>query len=209
MLDEHRRAERLLQTANSRALKHQSRSVRIEETPEAKSCVDQLRSVLAQANRIENSRAERVRAAEQRAQDLLLEAFLATKPIREGVAPGIGSQRVANLRYSGIRTAADINASDLEAVPGIGPALSAALLAWRWSMERQYQPKVVTIDTKAIEGDIARELANLWPTAVRLADEVEAARTKVLVALKREYDDVNEAAAHCSQATADVNALPA
>ncbi len=208
ILEEQRRAERLLQTAISRATRHQSKSIRIEEAPEAQTCVGQLRSVLAQATRIENSRAERVRAAEQRAQDLLLEAFLATKPIREGIAPGIGSQRVANLRYSGIRTAADINASDLEAVPGIGSALSSALLAWRWSMERQYQPTAVNVDTKVIEGEIARELANLWPAAVLLAGEVEAARTKVLAALKREYDDVNEAAAHCSQTTVDVNALP-
>jgi DNA-binding helix-hairpin-helix protein with protein kinase domain len=206
--DEHKRAEQRLQTALSRATMHSSKSVRIEYTPQAQSSVAQLTSVLAQAARIEGSRAERVRAAEQRAQYHLLEAFLATKPIREGVAQGIGSQRVANLRYSGIRTAADINAVDLEAVPGIGPALSSALLAWRGSMERQYQPIAVNVDTNSIEGDIARELASLWPTAVRLASEVEAARSKILDALRREYNDVSEAAAHCSQTTTDVNALP-
>jgi DNA-binding helix-hairpin-helix protein with protein kinase domain len=208
VFEQHDRAERRLREAISRATLHRSKSILVEATPPAQAVVAQLTSLLAQVARIENSRDERVRAAEQRAQDRQLEAYLATKPIREGVVHGIGSQRVVNLRYAGIRTAADVNGADLEAVPGIGPALSAGLLAWRRSIERQYTPKAVHVDTKAIEGDIARKLASLWPDAVKLAAELEAARSKIVGVLRREYQDVSEAAAHCSQTTADINALP-
>jgi DNA-binding helix-hairpin-helix protein with protein kinase domain len=52
--------------------------------------------------------------------------------------PGIGPGRKATLASYGIETAADIEQSKIQAVPGFGPAMSAKLTGWRTVIERGF-----------------------------------------------------------------------
>lgn len=63
-----------------------------------------------------------------------------------GIGPGI-QQRLAD---HGVRTAADVEASNLMSIPGIGPARQAAILKWR----------------KKLEGDARRSMPGFLPSQV-------------------------------------------
>ncbi len=71
--------------------------------------------------------------------DRQAQQFLDRYRIKPGVIPGIGSGRCTTLSSYGIETAADVNAGSVMAVPGFGEQLTAQLVAWRASVERQFR----------------------------------------------------------------------
>ena len=84
---------------------------------------------------------------------------------------GIGPGRSSMLASYGIETAADIDARKVKAIPGFGPALTAELMAWRRSHERNFRYN-------------ADEPLNPLDVAA-LDREIEASRRKLIAALQR------------------------
>ncbi len=67
-----------------------------------------------------------------------LNAFLQTKFISEAKIDGIGPGRTATLASYGIETAADVEYNSVLGVPGLDPATTNNLCAWRSKFERQF-----------------------------------------------------------------------
>jgi len=81
----------------------------------------------------------RKRQLRHEAEERQRQAFLVSHEIRDAVIPGIGSERTGMLVTHGIRTAYDVNWSDVSAVPGFGVALTAAVVAWREAIEQDFR----------------------------------------------------------------------
>jgi DNA-binding helix-hairpin-helix protein with protein kinase domain len=79
--------------------------------------------------------------------------------------PGIGRAKIAALLSFGIETAADLEASRIEAVPGFGPKTAAALLAFRRSCEAAFHfddaRTVAPAQVHAMDGMLEQRRAKL------------------------------------------------
>jgi DNA-binding helix-hairpin-helix protein with protein kinase domain len=67
-----------------------------------------------------------------------LRRFLDRYLLADENLPGIGPGREATLRSYGIETAADVTEEAIGGIPGFGPSLTASVVAWRRSIERQF-----------------------------------------------------------------------
>lgn len=125
-------------------------------------------------------------AADQR--QLQLQAYLEGQFIDSAKIPGIlTTDRMALASY-GIETAADVVAEALQTVPGFGQRLgrprAAALLAWRQTLERQFQPDPRQTTAPAAAAELRRRYARERPQIEREllagADELAKIRSDTL-----------------------------
>lgn len=68
-----------------------------------------------------------------------LRAFLRAHYIEDATIKGIGPGRISVLRSFGIETALDVTPERVSAVDGFGPARTAAVVAWRKSVEARFR----------------------------------------------------------------------
>lgn len=123
-----------------------------------------------------------------------LEAYLDGYFLRDATIRDIGSGRVALLESYGIESASDVTDQAIAAVPGFGPKLTARLIDWRKSIERNFrfdpakglpQADVARIRTKYLQMRHANQklvLSNKTEL-LRLSDAAKAEAHKVASAL--------------------------
>ena len=144
-----------------------------------------------------------------------LQRYLGSLALDSAAIRGIGRQRIQTLRAHGITTAADISATALRSIPGFGPALKAALEAWRMTQERAFRPtqgqarlppaaEVRRIDARHADA-IAKHLATLRGGADRLRRIAAGEKAKLDQALAL----LMEAARRLAQCEADLASGPA
>ena len=94
-----------------------------------------------------------------------LKAHLEAFEISSAKVPGVGRAKVATLLSFGIETAADIEQSRIEAVPGFGPKTAAALVAFRAACEASFQfddaRTVAPAQIAAMDGMLAQRRAKI------------------------------------------------
>jgi DNA-binding helix-hairpin-helix protein with protein kinase domain len=88
---------------------------------------------------IDSEKAKAINALSSNAEQKQKDAFLSSVLLRSAAIPGIGPTRVYTLEYYGIETAFDIDPRIIEQIPGFGEQLTARLVAWRYSVERQFR----------------------------------------------------------------------
>jgi peptidoglycan hydrolase-like protein with peptidoglycan-binding domain len=78
---------------------------------------------------------------------------------------GVGAARKAMLKAYGVESAADVEWSRIERIPGFGPSTTDALIAWRRKVESTFvfnqNLKINPIDVAAIKADIGRRQIDL------------------------------------------------
>jgi len=85
-----------------------------------------------------SARAQRLTQLEAQARTDQRQIFLRQYPLQAAAIKGIGDNLAATLHAHGIQTAADVEATRLKAVPGIGEARAQVLLNWRRDIEQQF-----------------------------------------------------------------------
>lgn len=170
----------------------------------------ELEKVIRQVRELPTERRRKIQVLHDRAHDIQLAAYLDRHLLEDAGIPGIGAGRCATLLAAGVESAADVTASNLENVRGIGHALSARLLAWRGEVERgfHFDPgrAVSPADLAVIDRDEAKQRAGLSAKLVagrqRLVHAREAAmRARVLL-----YASIEAARARRAQAMSDARA---
>jgi DNA-binding helix-hairpin-helix protein with protein kinase domain len=152
---------------------------------------------------------EATRLAELKAKlDAQLKRFLERYYIHHAKIKGIGNARKITLRSYGVETAADIARHRVESIPGFGPAMTGALVAWRTSLERKFtfdptQP-INPADILSVKAQIAKKRSDLEAAmrvlltklrqtsgqAIQSRNNIKAAAVPVWNALKQaELDD--------------------
>jgi DNA-binding helix-hairpin-helix protein with protein kinase domain len=71
--------------------------------------------------------------------ELQLKGFLRKQFLEDASIKGIGPGRISVLRSFGIETALDVTEDRVNAVAGFGPALTAAVVDWRKSVEARFR----------------------------------------------------------------------
>lgn len=98
----------------------------------------ELEKLWAAWSRLPEWQAEKLRGVAEHKRDIALARFLDRFEIDEAEIQGIGVGRKSLLQSFGIETAADISDQALLAVPGFGVKLRGSMIAWRLSLEQQF-----------------------------------------------------------------------
>ncbi len=131
-------------------------------------------------------------ASDRRGQQL--KAHLESFEIAAAKVPGVGRAKVATLLSFGIETAADIERSRIEGVPGFGPKTAASLIAFRAACEASFRfdnaRAVAPAQVAAMDGMLAQRRAKI---EAELAAGL--ARLRAMAAGERRHREALEASA--------------
>jgi hypothetical protein len=138
-----------------------------------------------------------------------LDTFLSGFQISAAKIRGIGPAKTAQLASFGIDTAADIEYSAIDAVPGFGPVTSQPLLDWRKKIEGRfvYNPHRTTQDEqelRKIEAEIAAKGSRLRAELLSGRTDLEKASHVVLERLRTSDPELANADKRLRQAQADL-----
>jgi endonuclease YncB( thermonuclease family) len=134
------------------------------------------RETLARAEQAE------VAAALRAIQGAHIEKGLSRTPVSMADIPGVGPTLKERLTTAGIATAADVNQAALSTVQGFGEAKTAAVLAWRSSVEDVYDLSKPT----TLPGDRAGEIEQKYQGQNGANDEKATAARGTKQALENE-----------------------
>ncbi|WP_083931318.1 helix-hairpin-helix domain-containing protein [Kaistia granuli] len=119
----------------------------------------------AEWNDIPNLRQRKLMQLKQDQRNHQLERYLDSFEIDAAKIEGVGAGRKRTLESYGIETAADVKKHRIASVPGFGPKLQAALIAWRASIERRFlfdpNKGVDPRDTAKIELEVSTQRRNI------------------------------------------------
>jgi DNA-binding helix-hairpin-helix protein with protein kinase domain len=160
-----------------------------------------LETDIATYRRLPERRTQEIRRVAQRREEAERLNFLDRHRIANYAIPGVGPNKRTQLQSLGIRTARDIVAADLAAIPGFGPATVNHLLQWRRRIEARFRfdpaegvdPEIVrSIDAEAAKAAESLRL-RLQQGAYRLrlaADQIDAERPFLCERLRRPLADL-------------------
>lgn len=119
---------------------------------------------------------ERINKYQNERHHLQLRQFLDGFRIRDYRIKGIGAAKLTALMSYGIETAADVNSSAVQAVPGFGPVNSQPLLAWAQDCHRDFSYNSQTnaadrAEVNAIRADIQQRGQELRDSIAKDASE--------------------------------------
>ncbi len=151
-----------------------------------------------------NERSRRMAKLRAGLRDYQRHRYLDRFRIDRAKIPGIGRGRATTLASFGIETADDVTAYALNSVPGFGPKLTRELLSWRQRHEAQFQfnpsEPVAPQEIARVEAEIAALQQNLIQQLQRgvghlqrLAQEIPAARQRLMPMLSKAWDDLKVA----------------
>jgi DNA-binding helix-hairpin-helix protein with protein kinase domain len=139
------------------------------------------------------------------------QAFLDRFSIRHAYISGIGPAKTATLISFGIETAADVNPSAIQRVPGFGDVMSGKLMDWRRKHESKFRydptPNAQDVaDERALRGRFAAEKANLESTIRNVLGTLRNAKARLdaLPAKARSDRALTEALSARAQAEKDL-----
>lgn len=122
-------------------------------------------SLRAEWSDIPNLRQRKLTQLKQDQRNHQLERYLDSFEIDAAKIEGVGAGRKRTLESYGIETAADVKKHRIASVPGFGPKLQAALIAWRASIERRFlfdpNKGVDPRDTAKIELEVFTQRRNI------------------------------------------------
>jgi DNA-binding helix-hairpin-helix protein with protein kinase domain len=158
---------------------------------------------------LSDERRTRIRKYEADRRSRQLDAFLSGFQIGTAKIRGIGPAKTAQLASFGIDTAADIEYSTIEAVPGFGPATSQPLLDWRRKLEAKfiYNPNRNAQDDheqRKIEAEIAGKGSRLRADLLGGRASLQKASQIVFERLRTNDPELARADARLRQARADL-----
>ncbi len=141
-----------------------------------------------------------------------LQRYLGSLALDSAAIRGIGRQRIQTLRAHGITTAADISAAALRSIPGFGPALKAALEAWRTTKELAFRPPrgearlPPPAEVRRIDARYADSIGKRLGTLRGGADRLRRIAAEEGAKLDRAHAALVDAARRLAQAEADLGA---
>jgi DNA-binding helix-hairpin-helix protein with protein kinase domain len=161
----------------------------------------ELAEVVDQSQKLKPQYERELRIIEKDRATQQLRLFLDSRFLTAYDIPQIGAGRKTLLASYGIETAADIDAALIQQIPGFGPSLTASLVAWRLSMERQFKYDPAQAMPPAVRQAVALKYAQLrQQQELRLRDGV--------MRLRRILEETQASgAAHHSQAVVFEDAL--
>lgn len=176
---------------------------------------NEFRSVLESARNaylaLPGEYAQEVKRLEDQKRGMQLAQFLESQFIDLANIRGIGPSRRAALASYGIETAADIESSRIQGVPGFGPSLTSELLRWRVRVEASFRfdpSKAIDPREKAaIDARYVRRRRELEAQLVGGANELEQIRRSTLTARSRLWGRIRQARSRFAQAEADAALL--
>jgi len=173
--------------------------------------LEELRSLKNEYASIGSKKQERLKALQQSSYARHRDRYMDSYRIDRAAIPNIGPGRAASLMSYGIETALDVNRSAVLAVPGFGTGLADVLVAWRQSIEAQFNylpsSQVLMSDISAVdqwaESESRRIAGALQRGPTELAQLKSAAERKGRL-LRTELENAMAAAA---QARVDADAF--
>jgi DNA-binding helix-hairpin-helix protein with protein kinase domain len=163
-------------------------------------CRPFLQKAVALAVKLRDLPALRLDALEQlrdKHSALAMERFLEGFLLRRVKISGIGGTRLAALLSAGITTAADIREDTIRAVPWIGSACAAKLLAWRQECEAQFKfdasgtlPEMLRSKVNAVVSKSIEALAQTGRLLEQEYHEAVAAYSNEFGKLQQEFESL-------------------
>jgi DNA-binding helix-hairpin-helix protein with protein kinase domain len=139
-----------------------------------------------------------------------LTSFLERHLIEDASIPGIGPGRKALLRCYNVEDASDVSRERLD-IKGFGPALRAAVLAWRYVIEQRFvfnpNQGIDPADVRAIEQDIAKKRAALIQSLSTGSQQLRQVLIPWQVERSRLAANLNDWAKEVAQAEVNIRAL--
>jgi DNA-binding helix-hairpin-helix protein with protein kinase domain len=141
-----------------------------------------------------NQRLDQLKRDQRRIQQ---EKFLDAFEIEDASIDGIGTGRKQTLASYGIETATDVTATAVQSVPGFGPVLTAALLAWRRSLEARF----VFNPNKAVD---PKDIASIHQQILIERRSLEQKMTSGLAQLRQIQSQIQYARNHLAEPVAAI-----
>jgi DNA-binding helix-hairpin-helix protein with protein kinase domain len=106
----------------------------------------ELQNIRDQYIQLSDTHQKRIQELNRGAREHQLQSYLDQFKIEQATIAGIGLSKKAMLASYAIETAADVEYSKIDAVPGFGPFLTSKIVAWRKKLERDFifDPKLGT-----------------------------------------------------------------
>ena len=137
-----------------------------------------------------------------------LNNFLKKFFIDDANIPGIGPGRKLTLASYGIETAADVNRSAIQSIPGFGPFLSNKLLDWRSEKERNFKfdpsKGVNPTDLAALQQRYKAKKSAIESQLLAGHEELLKIKNGILIKRKRLYAEMEKIALQLEQAKVDL-----
>jgi DNA-binding helix-hairpin-helix protein with protein kinase domain len=167
--------------------------------------------LVRQVQRLPSEETSRLQSLKVQQRERQLRLFLEHYPVRHAKIKGIGDSRKVTLRSYGVDSAADVERSRIEGIPGFGPAMANALLRWRAMHEQRFrfdpsQP-IDPSDLAAVKSDISRKRNDLEARLRQSIARLQSVSTNILssrAAMRTTATGVWNA---LKQAEADINVL--
>jgi DNA-binding helix-hairpin-helix protein with protein kinase domain len=153
-----------------------------------------LRDQLSRLPVVLNQRLDQLKRDQRRIQQ---EKFLDAFEIEDASIDGIGTGRKQTLASYGIETATDVTATAVQSVPGFGPVLTAALLAWRRSLEARF----VFNPNKAVD---PKDIASIHQQILIERRSLEQKMTSGLAQLRQIQSQIQYARNHLAEPVAAI-----
>lgn len=157
------------------------------------------------------TREEKLKNLRETARQRQLAAHLDRHKVGTASITGIGAARAAMLVSFGIESAADVSAARIGSIPGFGPTLTGAMLAWRRDLERRFTfdpaRAVSQQDVARLDAEIARRELEIRE---KLADgliRLEAARKQAMAEQSRVAEAARPMLDQLKQVQADLARL--
>lgn len=164
----------------------------------------------------DNALAVELRVLKSNRESRQRQAYLDRISIRNASISGIGPAKTATLISFGIETAADVNRSAVQRVPGFGDVMTGKLMDWRQRHESRFRydptPNAQDVaDERAIHGRFATEKAKLESTIRNGLGTLKNAKSRldVLPAMAKNDKVLAEALMARAQAERDLHELKA
>jgi DNA-binding helix-hairpin-helix protein with protein kinase domain len=153
------------------------------------------------------TRQKRIQELNRNAREHQLRSYLDQFKIEHASIAGIGLSKKAMLTSYAIETAADVEYSKIDAVPGFGPFLTNKVVAWRRRLERDFifdprlgtDPAGMAVIEREINATRARLQSSLLVGAGHLTtitEQIKHTRNKLWLEVIDAYREVVQAKAN-------------
>jgi DNA-binding helix-hairpin-helix protein with protein kinase domain len=169
-----------------------------------------LKRLVQEYNDLPMRRQQRISDLERDLYNLQLTRFLERFHIASADIPHVKDTRKAMLSSYGIDTAADVNLKDLAAVPGFGDFLTAEMMNWRRSLEREFRfdskRGVHPADLRRVDQELGKRRIEIELTLSQGRHDLEETCRRIILARGLLRDELEKAHIEAAQAWANVEA---
>lgn len=159
---------------------------------------------------IDHKKAAERQTASEKARDVQLGTYLDRFYITREPWPKIPQSALAQLASFGIETAADINETDLQAVPGFGPVRIGMLTSWRKRCEAgfKFDPSnsIHMTTYRPIERVLNTERRQIERQLVRLKTQIDAVASPLVAKLNMIEHSLHDSSLKLAQAAKNMEA---